>query len=280
MCRFVVYHGASDILMSDLLEKPENSLISQSKAAREGLHGVNADGVGVAWYNQSIDQEPGVYKSTHPAWGDDNLKHLGRKISSDCFVAHVRASTVGDVTKSNCHPFSFDKFAFVHNGTIRQFKELKRALTDEIADFLFTEIRGQTDSEHLFYLILHFYYKDDKQDLEHAVIQAFDWVVSQQRHFDSSHFCRLNICITDGHTTIVTRFSSKGEDTLSLHAATMCFDVNFIDDGSPESEARKASIIASEPLTDVIKEWIPIPENHYAILKAKQKMTVNPLPDF
>lgn len=280
MCRFVVYHGTSEILMRDLLETPKNSLIAQSKSAREGLHGVNADGVGVAWYNKAIDSTPGIYKSTHPAWGDDNLHHIGRKVISNCFLGHVRASTVGDVTKSNCHPFSYEDFAFVHNGTIRNFKNVKRALTDELPDFLFTEIHGQTDSEHFFHLILHFYYKDGAHDLEQAVLQAFSWVVCQQRFEDDTHFSRLNICITDGETSIVTKFSSKNQEQLSLHVATKSFDVNFVDDGTPESEAKKSHIFVSEPLTDITQEWQPMPESHYAILRTNHKMVMKPFPEF
>ena len=92
-------------------------------------------------------------------------------------------------------------------------------------------------------------------------------IIIEQNQISKSHFSRLNICITDGTTSIVTRYASKGQDQLSLHHATKCFDLNFRDDGSAESEAKKSTIIASEPLTDVTKEWVTVPESHYVILR-------------
>ena len=91
MCRFVSYIGHQKILLSELLEKPKNSLISQSRAAQESSFVLNADGFGVAWYDNSIDQFAGVFKSIRPAWNDNNLHHIASKIKSDCFIGHVRS---------------------------------------------------------------------------------------------------------------------------------------------------------------------------------------------
>ena len=117
MCRFLAYLGYSPIGIGQLIEAPSNSLINQSHARRGSMGGINGDGFGLAWYNGTQDTEPGLFKSTQPAWNDANLRHLSRKISSSCFMAHVRASTVGDVSQDNCHPFSYGPYTFVHNGT-------------------------------------------------------------------------------------------------------------------------------------------------------------------
>ena len=154
MCRFVAYLGKKSILLNELLVKPKNSLINQSRDAKEGRLGLNADGFGLGWYSHEIDKIPGVFKSTQPAWNDNNLKHLANKIKSSCFLAHVRASTVGDIVLNNCHPFSYHEYAFVHNGTIRFFDKIKRQIINELDDIIFSEIKAQTDSEHLFFLIM------------------------------------------------------------------------------------------------------------------------------
>ena len=107
MCRLIGYRGKTSISLSELIEKPENSLIKQSLETKLGKKGINADGFGISWYNQDIDNTPGIFKSTQPAWNDNNLKHLCNKLLSNCFLGHVRASTVGDVTINNCHPFSY-----------------------------------------------------------------------------------------------------------------------------------------------------------------------------
>ena len=66
MCRFVAYLGKRPVLLDSILDAPENSLISQSRHAREGLYGLNADGFGIAWYQHSVDNLPAVFKSILP----------------------------------------------------------------------------------------------------------------------------------------------------------------------------------------------------------------------
>ena len=118
MCRFAAYLGKKPITLARIIDKPSHSLINQSRKARIGTFGLNADGFGIAWYNQNIDPIPAIFKSIQPAWNDQNLRHITSKVESTCFIGHVRASTIGNVNTVNCHPFSFENFAFVHNGTI------------------------------------------------------------------------------------------------------------------------------------------------------------------
>lgn len=273
MCRFLAYSGHTSLLLKELLEIPANSLISQSKQARKGSHIINADGFGIAWYDQNIDPTPGVFKSIQPAWNDKNLLHLSQKVRSRCFVGHVRASTVGDVTLNNCHPFTYKNYAFVHNGTIRHFDETRRALTNELDDHFFNEIKAQTDSEHLFALIMHFLHRDPDKSLENAIKRSFEWVTENQKYKGKEHFARLNICITDGKELISTRYVTKNEDSFSLYYATKHFKSPFTklppkDIPNPTSY----TVIASEPLSAQSKEWEKVPENHYIHIDEKQKM--------
>ena len=72
------------------------------------------------------------------------------------FMAHVRATTGSPVQRSNCHPFDYGKWLFVHNGEIREFDTLHRDLAFAVAPALFPNIRGTTDSELMFLLALTF----------------------------------------------------------------------------------------------------------------------------
>ncbi len=275
MCRFLAYRGNTPLLLKELLEVPVNSLINQSKRAKEGLHGINADGFGIAWYDQDVDSTPGVFKSVQPAWNDQNLMHLARKVQSKCFLGHVRASTVGDVTLNNCHPFTYENYAFVHNGTIRHFSETRRDLTNELEDHFFNEIKAQTDSEHLFALIMHFLHLDPKKCLESAVKHSFEWVTENQKDKDNTYFARLNICITDGTELISTRYVTKDAESLSLYYATKHFDAHFAEHSSEDtSDLNTYTVIASEPLSDYTKEWKEVPDNHYIYIDANKKMHI------
>ena len=222
MCRLIGYRGKTNILLSELVEKPENSLIKQSLETKLGKKGINADGFGISWYNQDIDDTPGIFKSTQPAWNDGNLKHICNKISSNCFLGHVRASTVGDVTINNCHPFSHLKYSFIHNGTIKHFEKIRRPLLNVLDEKLFYRIKAQTDSEHLFFLIMHFLLNDAEQSLEQSILKAFSWVIENQHQEDEEHFSKLNIIITDGNNIIATRFASKNNEAIPLY-----YNINY-----------------------------------------------------
>ena len=278
MCRFVAYIGKKPILLKELLEKHNNSLINQSKEAREGINGLNADGFGLAWYDQDIEPEPGIFKSIQPAWNDANLKHIASKIKSSCFLGHVRASTVGDVSINNCHPFTYRKYAFVHNGTIRHFEKVRRPLMNQLDDEFFDAIKAQTDSEHLFYLIMQCLKHNPNYTLEQAVTNAFKYIVDWQKVEGKESFSRLNIVITDGNQLVATRFVTKGYDSLSLHYAIgYCVDESEDEHLLITGKKSGAVIIASEPLTDYAREWQEVPNNHSIVINPDLSIHFKPI---
>ena len=158
MCRWLAYSG-SPIRLEELLVKRDRSLIDQSLHAREGATTTNGDGFGVGWYEDG--EPPRVYRSTHPAWNDRNLRELAAGISSPLFFAHIRASTGTAIQETNTHPFRHGQWLWMHNGLIREYQRVRRELVNAIDDSLFNSIEGTTDSEAMFYLALTFGLEDD-----------------------------------------------------------------------------------------------------------------------
>ncbi|MGB4191838.1 MAG: class II glutamine amidotransferase [Rickettsiales bacterium] len=249
MCRFVAYIGEEALLIANLLVNPKNSLVKQSKSAHNDQHRVNADGFGMAWYNFKVNNEPAIFKSIQPAWNDSNLISLSKTIESKCFMGHIRASTIGDVSNRNCHPFFYKEYTMVHNGTIDNFNKIRRSLMEQLSDEFFLSIKGNTDSECLFFLIMEYVHSGSGMPLAEAIKKAFEWINNAQDEADSS---RLNIVITNGKEMIATRFSSKDSKILSL---------------SYLKRNDKSFIIASEPLDDHVNEWCELPVNHYLSIK-------------
>ena len=82
--------------------------------------------------------------------------------------AHVRAASPGfPIGETNCHPWSFGKFLFMHNGYISDFKkvsslvcisfivsQIKRKLQSLLRDDIYHFVQGSTDSEWIFALFL------------------------------------------------------------------------------------------------------------------------------
>ena len=102
-----------------------------------------------------ITDAPAVFKELTPAWNNQNLDHLARVTASACILAHVRAATLGlAVTRLNCHPFAHGPYAFMHNGDVAGFHEIRRTLRASLSDRSYELIEGSTDSEHAFAVFL------------------------------------------------------------------------------------------------------------------------------
>lgn len=125
MCRLFAYIG-QPVWLDSLLIEPEASLVSQSMAAREAKTVVNGDGCGLGWYGKR--GEPGVFRDTYPAWSDANLATLCHQIQAGMFMAHVRSATSGEVSRANCHPFTFGRYLFMHNGQIGKYEGIRRTI--------------------------------------------------------------------------------------------------------------------------------------------------------
>nr|WP_261564715.1 class II glutamine amidotransferase [Frankia gtarii] len=147
------YRG-EPIVPRTLLYEPERSLIAQSVRHGPDLLEPNGDGTGLGWYSRR--ETPAIFHSDSPAWGDENFRELADEIYSPMFLAHVRAGTGTPVQKTNCHPFRYQKWLFVHNGYIDSFDLLRRDLLMAVRPDLFSNIKGSTDSEVMFHLALTF----------------------------------------------------------------------------------------------------------------------------
>ncbi|MGH7966260.1 MAG: ergothioneine biosynthesis protein EgtC, partial [Candidatus Binatia bacterium] len=158
MCRFVAYLGQA-VTLERVISAPEHSLIVQSYRPTEMTSGVvNADGFGMGWYNRVLDPTPCVYTNCSPIWGDRNLPGLSRHIASECIFANVRSATPDiAIDQSNCQPFAYQQFLFMHNGYMQHFRStLMRRMREALRDEYYTAIGGSTDSEHIFALFLNF----------------------------------------------------------------------------------------------------------------------------
>lgn len=134
--------------------------IIKSKVHSSLLHAENAlgiqsvdhpDGWGVCYY---IGNSPHIIKADKPAMDCDIFKKVSGVVSSHTVLAHIRKSTIGNVSPLNTHPFQFGNWVFAHNGNIKNFEEKKPSLHQLISNTFKPYILGTTDSEIIFYIIL------------------------------------------------------------------------------------------------------------------------------
>jgi len=251
MCRWLTYFGRP-IHLERLLFEPENSLIKQSMKARHATVTTNGDGFGVGWYG---DREiPGVYREILPAWNDPNLKSLAHQLSSRLFFAHVRASTGTETSRANCHPFTFGRWLFMHNGQIGGYPAVRRKLESMIPDGLYMQRRGTTDSE-VFFLLLFANGVDD--DPEGAIVRTIGQVRRAMRDCFVTEPFRMTAILSDGTKVIAVRYSCDPNPP-SL----------FWDDKAEDM------LIVSEPLDFDAGHWTEVPPAHLLVTDGNGAPTV------
>jgi predicted glutamine amidotransferase len=188
------------------------------------------------------------------------------------------------VSEVNCHPFQYGRFLWMHNGVIAQFAKIKRRLRQTLSDDVYNSIQGTTDSEHAFGVFLsrlgdsrNDYSGEMLQQAMKATVYELNAWGREAEITDPSYY---NFAVTDGQSIIATRYVSDSElEPLSLYyssgAKFECHDgvCRMIHADRNEN----AIIIASEPLTDVEEDWLPVPKNHLIMVAPDLSMQIVPL---
>src|SRR5262249_30800735 len=158
MCRVLMYRGDA-VPLVDLLYQPNNSLVKQAYDPQM-LNVLSLAGFGMlAWDASSHDPAlPFSYRSVNVPVFDQNLKDLAEKLRVDALIAHVRGvpyenATVGE---QNLHPFFYKgyRLALAHNGHLAAFDRMRFALVEHIRPEIARLIRGNTDTEWIYALLL------------------------------------------------------------------------------------------------------------------------------
>ena len=255
MCRWLAYSG-SPVLLEDLLYKPEHSLIVQSLHSRLGAETTNGDGFGVGWYG--VQPTPGVFRSTEPAWNDRNLRDLAAHVSSPCVLAHIRASSGSPVQQTNCHPFRYGRWLWMHNGLISGFPGVKRDLALAVDPELFPAIEGSTDSELFFFLALT---AGLEQDPVGAVARAVGQIEAVGRRHGVEHPVQMTVATTDGEGLWAFRYSTEGRSRSLFHSTDVAtLRQQYPDDPRLHGLSDDSRLVVSEPLGDLRGAWNEIPE--------------------
>lgn len=262
MCRLLGYIGAP-IQLENLLYKPEHSLIVQSYQPKEMTAGLlNADGFGIGWHHANKIDLPYTYKNVLPIWSDLNLPQIARYIETKCMVGYVRSATPGlPVDLINCQPFTNNNLLFIHNGYIANFRQtLYRPIRNLLNDFSYQSIQGNTDSEHIWALIITYLQSNPESSVEIALNHALSELteLAYLRHTDFS----ANIIISTGDRIVASRYSNRD------HNPTLYW---LKDDPLYPN----AVMIASEPMFR--GNWNNCPENSIITVGKNLEICINPV---
>jgi predicted glutamine amidotransferase len=172
MCRVFGCVAAEPVSIRHELLEAENPLIRQSEDHDSGW--------GMAVYERADGAEPRLVRFPQAAHADGEFVRT-TELRGRIFNVHVRRATMGALTLENTHPFCLGSNTLGHNGTILRYPRLLTPAMRRPA--------GDTDSEHLFNLLMHdFDPGDPVQSLRHTM----------ERAVRCSPFSGLNILFSDG----------------------------------------------------------------------------------
>ncbi|PIL31887.1 hypothetical protein GSI_06591 [Ganoderma sinense ZZ0214-1] len=279
MCRFVIYKGTDPVQLSHLLTRPCHSIINQAFDSRLRLdrrRPINGDGFGVGWYDSVHDEElgsqPCIFTSVTPAWNNVNLLRLAEKIKSPLVFAHVRATTAGTLSLDNCHPWSYGKLMFMHNGGIADFHKIKRKLQMSVRDEVFDWLPDPMAKSFT------------PGVLQRTMLETIAHINALTEEYGITEPSLMNFCVSDGETVVATRYiSSRTDEAASLWFSSGSTFSEYAEGGhykmSKTDKRENLIMIASEPLTFEKADWMEIRTNHMVVITPKMNLLQIPIVD-
>ncbi len=293
MCRVLAYLG-QPVPADYLLFGSDSSLTKQVFQPRM-LAMLNLAGFGmVAWDTASVNPEvPWRYHSTKLPVFDCNLRAVCSKIHCSSLLAHIRGVPLdgsASISEQNLHPFIFPgmSVAMAHNGDLYDFQAMRYSLIPYIKDDILHLIRGTTDSEWVYALLMSRFEDPAAPHTAAEVAAAAREMLEILREVRASHDIEiassLNLFVSNPSCIVAVRFvfdygcyPLPGEDGalqgsvdyLSLWFTRgsdyACHDGEWKMIGG--REAADAIIVASEPLTRDTSTWVEVPEYHLLALE-------------
>ncbi len=167
---------------------------------------MRCDGWGVGTYQGG---EPLLRRKPSDPREEIHLLDLVRGLRTSCAVVHVRSATVGPRSIDNTHPFRHRQWLFAHHGTLPDFATRRQDLLAGIPDFLIRSIRGDTDSEVLFYRFLAAVHEtgrlDDPEFDRSAILTALRETVVGLDQTLGVASATLNLVVTNSHSMVALR---------------------------------------------------------------------------
>ena len=289
MCRVLAYIG-SEIPLEALLLKPENSLVNQTlDPERHPQLQLAGWGFG-AWGEHLCNPEkPFLYHRPMAAFYDDNVHGIVPSLQASTMLAHVRAADYNSKTvlaDENCHPFSYTGTPWIvaQNGDVPHWQLLQRELLAHCKDEYLEQMRGNTDTEFLYVLLLSLLESDSDEDVKRAVEELMRLLVQAMETLDLPALTKLKMALVSPNRIIginvgtghqgetdpagdwrELRKAEPGTDDFALgmllepmymlmgrHLHNSDTSYGF-EDCSVEDAT--SAIFASEPLSDDVESW-------------------------
>jgi glutamine amidotransferase len=303
MCRVLAYIGP-EVPLESLLLRPANSLVNQALDP-ELYPDLHLAGWGFAAWSEHLlkPEDPFLYRRPMAAFYDDNAEHIIPSLQTSTMLGHVRAAAYDSkavLADENCHPFSFDGTPWIiaQNGYVPNWQLLQRELLPHCKDTYLTQMRGTTDTEFLYVLLLSLLEGDSDEDVQRAVEEVLRLITKAMKNLDLPGLTKLKMALVSpnrvigvnaglghqGETNPVgdwkrLRESGPGTDDFALsmllepmHLFLGCHvqdgDEGYDFEACDEADATVA-VFASEALTEDGEGWSSLEFGEIAFLEKK-----------
>lgn len=209
--------------------------------------------------------------------GPIDWEKVARDVRSDNVIVHFRNATVGDFRSDNTHPFRMRQWLFAHVGTVEGFSAIRPSLLESMPDFLRRNIRGSTDSEHVFMTLLSFLhdagqldFPDADRDVVLGAIRSSLALITRHCEEVGAPAPTLNLMLTNGRHMYVVRQGGP------MHYAER---TGLPSDGSktPKSGPLRYVLVYSNGDTESPVGYSELPEGSVLTIDRNLQVDVQPL---
>lgn len=289
MCRVLAYIGP-EIPLESLLLTPSNSLVNQALEP-ERYPDLHLAGWGFAAWSEHLlkPEDPFIYRRPMAAFYDDNATRMIPSLQASTMLGHVRAAAYDSkvvMVDENCHPFSFEETPWIlaQNGDLPNWMLLQRELLQHCQNRYLEQMRGTTDTEFLYVLLLSLLEGDSDEDVQRAVEKMVTLVARAMADLDLPALAKMKMALVTPNRIIgintglghhgetdpagdwrELRKADAGTDdfalSMLLEPMYMTMGHNFEHDPTSFSfettgeEDATAAIFASEELTEDTDGW-------------------------
>jgi glutamine amidotransferase len=248
--------------------------------------GVVPDSWGIGFYQGG---EVLLQRRPKPPAAPLDFYAVAEGLRTDAIIGHVRVGTVGKPKNENTHPFRFRSWLFAHHGTLPAWDQMGAALAADVPDFLRRNIRGQTDSEHLFHSILSFLHVagelDDPSLSTGALIDAVHAAlarVGELAGVEAAAAAECALAITNGRILVATR---QGRPVHVMQTRAV-LDCPVCRESAPSpgrrekrvdhEHLRSVTLVADAPAA-AVAPWQEVPDRHFIAVSHNLEVAFTPL---
>lgn len=213
------------------------------------LSSVHCDGWGVAMIDQGAHGAQ-LVRAPEMAQTSTQFDNAITSTRTEGGLLHLRLATPGlPVSENNTHPFIYQDFSFIHNGTLMPFSCLDHIIAPKFAAL----ILGQTDSERYFYFLM-------------TMIEKYGFIEGVRKSIgiimETCDYSSINAMVMNEQTYIIIRESNLNREP--EWASAQYYDLKY------RKDAQGVIVASSDWNQD---RWVEIPNHTMLVVDRKDFST-------